>query len=613
MKNTLNEQLNRVRVLMGYNSNLTLTENEEAILNISEEEQSLEEQGKLAKFLATFSDDAVRLLGGEIKGFSMFSGDAKKATEFLKRAQQGKATAVELGSFNKSILKDSSFASKNVGLYDEVISNYTRELMNSQSSLAKQFQGASRADRGMLLKNAGYPEATINRILKQTDNMGAAAVKSADDVAAAVKTGDKVADASKSQKQVLGTGNQKLPQQFVSNKAPLKTIDDLKVVAKNEPAAMSAFEKAGYNIGRYGAGVAAKIAKLRGKISIKQALLYGLAGYGAYELVKGLFGKDGKNADGVIPSCVANLPDVEFTIGTGDVVVAKIPDGVDEKSKNHQGLYFWPNNRAITGDGQVRGTYYCKDTSGGGETVSAAVSEQDTAAVDSTYVAPKVPQEVTGNKYADIVIKWDADKTGTGGSGGGDAGPARTRFTNCNSKELPHAFGCKSDYIREVQQCLGLPQKYQTGNFGPITQKALTDAGYSGSEIDKTTHEKITSNCNGTTSTTGSTVTDTPVKRLNAEPITLATRDITSLKVPTSLSIPDALKNLKPISPNTQPSDERQAEIIRGVTDRGFDMVYKGSALTDDEKMWMLKHYGAEEGIDKTKVKGPGQEKLRFN
>ena len=273
-------------------------------------------------------------------------------------------------------------------------------------------------------------------------------------------------------------------------------------------------------------------------------------------------------------------------------------DGVDEKSKNHQGLFFWPNNRAITGDGQVRGTYYCKGTSGGGETVSATVSEQDTAGGTS-----------------DIHIDWDGAKSGTGGSGEGgiSSGPARTRFTNCDSKELPHAFGCKSDYVREVQQCLGLPQKYQTGNFGPITQKALTDAGYNGSEIDKTTHEKITSNCNGTTSTTGSTVTDTRINRLDATPITLAPRDITSLKVPTSLNIPDLIKNLKPISINTQPSDERQAEIIRGVTDRGFDMVYKGGALTDDEKMWMLKHYGAEEGINKTKVKGDGQEKLRFN
>jgi hypothetical protein len=587
-KITLSEQISRARILMGYNSEKTLLENEYMIF---ENEEIIAEQ--LKNLLRTFSDDAIKLLSGEVKGMAMFGDDAVKATEFLKRARAGKAAAGELGTFTQGVLKDTKMVKSNPGLYDDAVVNYTKELMNSQSSLAKQFKGASAADRRMLLKNAGYPETAINKIVKQADNLGGTAVKSADDVAAAVKTGDKVTDASK--KSVLGTGNQKLPQQFVSNKTPLKTIDDLKVVAKNEPAAMSAFEKAGYNIGKYGAGVAAKIAALRGKISIKQALLYGLAGYGAYELVKGLFGKDGKNADGVLPSCVANLPDVQFVVGTGDVVVAKIPDGVDEKSKNHQGLFFWPNNRAITGDGQVRGTYYCKGTSGGGETVSATVSEQDTAGGTS-----------------DIHIDWDGAKSGTGGSGEGgiSSGPARTRFTNCDSKELPHAFGCKSDYVREVQQCLGLPQKYQTGNFGPITQKALTDAGYNGSEIDKTTHEKITSNCNGTT---GSTVTDTPVKRLNAEPITLAPRDITSLKVPTSLSIPDLIKNLKPISPNTQPSDERQAEIIRGVTDRGFDMVYKGGALTDDEKMWMLKHYGAEEGINKTKVKGDGQEKLRFN
>jgi hypothetical protein len=32
---------------------------------------------------------------------------------------------------------------------------------------------------------------------------------------------------------------------------------------------------------------------------------------------------------------------------------------------------------------------------------------------------------------------------------------------------------CKSEVIRKVQACLGMPAKFQTGNFGPITQRYL--------------------------------------------------------------------------------------------------------------------------------------------
>lgn len=48
-------------------------------------------------------------------------------------------------------------------------------------------------------------------------------------------------------------------------------------------------------------------------------------------------------------------------------------------------------------------------------------------------------------------------------------------YINCNDKPLPHAYGCKSDMVKRVQMCLGLPKKYQTGNFGPITKRAIED------------------------------------------------------------------------------------------------------------------------------------------
>ncbi len=544
----LNEQVDRVKVLMGIKDTNVIVENNDLVDDgmIYENQESLDEQ--LKALLRNFSDDAIKLLGGEIKGLPMFKGSADDAVAFLKRAREGKALSGELGNFSKGILKDTKFVKTNPGLFDDAIKNYTKELMGSKSSLATQFQGASRADRMMLLKNAGYPEATINRIVKQADDIAVGVSKNVDDVAAGAVKGNKiptggVPKAMPGIPKNAGTSafsgkdlNQRLADYKkmkgtsvpAATNTPLKEVGKLKDVVKGEAAAMTAVEKAGYNIGKYGANVWNKIKGLKGRMSLKQALLYGLAGYGAYELVKGLFGKDGKNADGVLPSCVANLPDVEFGIGTGDVVIATIPDGVDEKSRNHQGLTFWPNNRAITGDGQVRGSYYCKGTSGGAEEVSATIAEQE-----------------TDEKYSNIHIDWDGEKASGGGGGGkiDDAGPARTRSTYKPCANFDLTPGCKSDYVREVQLCLGLPQKYQTGNFGPITTKALSDAGYDGSKLTKDVYLKITSNCNGSN--------PAPTKRLDAEPIKLPTRDI---KLPSAIDM--KLPQIAPIiQANQQPVD----------------------------------------------------------
>lgn len=537
----LNEQVDRVKVLMGIKDTNVIVENNDLVDDgmIYENQESLDEQ--LKALLRNFSDDAIKLLGSEIKGLPMFKGSADDAVAFLKRAREGKALSGELGNFSKGILKDTKFVKSNPGLFDDAIKNYTKELMGSKSSLATQFQGASRADRMMLLKNAGYPEATINRIVKQADDIAVGAVKKADDVVTTAAKGNKIPTGG------VPKAMPGIPKNAGSVRAatdtPLKEVSKLKEVVKGEAAAMTAVEKAGYNIGKYGANVWNKIKGLRGRMSVKQALLYGLAGYGAYELVKGMFGKDGKNADGVLPSCVANLPDVEFGIGTGDVVIATIPDGVDEKSRNHQGLTFWPNNRAITGDGQVRGSYYCKGTSGGAEEVSATIAEQE-----------------TDEKYSNIHIDWDGEKESGGGGGGGkidDAGPARTRSTYKPCANFDLTPGCKSDYVREVQLCLGLPQKYQTGNFGPITTKALSDAGYDGSTLTKDVYLKITSNCNG--STTGTTTE--PTKRLNAEPIKLPPRDI---KLPSAIDM-----KLPQIAPIIQ-SNQQPVDLYTALKDAGY-------------------------------------------
>ena len=48
------------------------------------------------------------------------------------------------------------------------------------------------------------------------------------------------------------------------------------------------------------------------------------------------------------------------------------------------------------------------------------------------------------------------------------------QFTSC-PKGGPYTQGCKSDVVKQIQGCLGVKQ---TGNFGPLTQKALSNVGY---------------------------------------------------------------------------------------------------------------------------------------
>jgi hypothetical protein len=68
----------------------------------------------------------------------------------------------------------------------------------------------------------------------------------------------------------------------------------------------------------------------------------------------------------------------------------------------------------------------------------------------------------TGGALDDIEITWGGGKS----SGGG-----RQTYRPCT--DFPFTFGCKNEIIKEVQKCLGMEERHQTGNFGPITLNYL--------------------------------------------------------------------------------------------------------------------------------------------
>ena len=108
---------------------------------------------------------------------------------------------------------------------------------------------------------------------------------------------------------------------------------------------------------------------------------------------------------------------------------------------------------------------------------------------------------IGGKGLEDIDIVWDGDKS-TDTTGTTTPTPNKTgRYTQCDS--LPFRFGCKSPMIKEIQTCLGMEERYQTGNFGPITKAELVKAGYDITNgITEDVYQSIKGNCTGATNQT---------------------------------------------------------------------------------------------------------------
>jgi hypothetical protein len=150
--------------------------------------------------------------------------------------------------------------------------------------------------------------------------------------------------------------------------------------------------------------------------------------------------------------------------------------------------------------------------------------------------------------------------------------PRKSSYHDCTGKDLPHEMFCRSNQIKEVQICLGLPEKYQTGNFGPITKKALEDKGIDTS--NGLTQSIIDSVCKG--------ADDNVIKKreqIKLEP--LAPRNI-------KLN-PVDLSNLK--LPNIKPLEVTPAQFYNALRDNGNikgedgnnRIKYKGPDLDDTQ------------------------------
>jgi hypothetical protein len=76
-------------------------------------------------------------------------------------------------------------------------------------------------------------------------------------------------------------------------------------------------------------------------------------------------------------------------------------------------------------------------------------------------------------------------------------------YTHCKGPEFN--LYCKNEKIKQLQACLGMDLKYQTGNFGPITSRNLTNIGYKDNKITSDQIDRICKRTNNTSTITPAT------------------------------------------------------------------------------------------------------------
>jgi hypothetical protein len=186
-------------------------------------------------------------------------------------------------------------------------------------------------------------------------------------------------------------------------------------------------------------------------------------------------------------------------------------------------------------------------------TMLSLISQIESGAAVVTPPAPTPDGGGTGT-----VITWNKDKK-TDDGGGGTVVKKKSIYHDCESKDFPLEYGCKSSKIAEIQKCLGVADD---SKFGPNTMKALVDNKYDTSKgISKDVYDAVKGNCSST-----------PVERKKLDTTPIETIKSSGLKMsslaPVNIKPIDTSQIEKMIQSNRPPIDYynlfKEAGNIRG-------------------------------------------------
>lgn len=260
--------------------------------------------------------------------------------------------------------------------------------------------------------------------------------------------------------------------------------NEVEALKKTDPAIASKWQRAGERVGKYSAEKWQALKKLKGKLSWKNLVLYGLAGYGTYAILRDLF-KDGKTE--VLQDCVMNLEGSELSVTTGgDPVVLYRKDDLDPASAGHGGLKFYATGRVWTIDNTMSGEYSC--------TLSGELTAQ-------------VSENSLNEDTSSINITWDPAKTDDTKPPIPNPKPkVEPSYFDCSKRDITKdnlIWGCISPDLAKLQACYGItPSK---GYFGPKTRARLGTDKITPEKYAKLMKEK---NCYGSDTTSNVTTSD---------------------------------------------------------------------------------------------------------
>lgn len=197
--------------------------------------------------------------------------------------------------------------------------------------------------------------------------------------------------------------------------------------------------------------------------------------------------------------------------------------------------------------------------------------------------------------------------------------PNKPTYRECTG--FPIKYGCKQTEVGRIQQCLGLKVDY---SFGPSTLVKLVDYStqrntqasmalqkqYTEIGVSKGAYDLIIGKCKKVVKQkTKPKPGEKPVvdTRTKTEPLTIKPKTLQTVPFPVNIDLP---KLAAIPTPGIDPA--RKQAILAQIKDRGFDKVYKGQALTPDEKQWLSSQMGTDPNKDKMKAGGE-EEKLRFS
>jgi hypothetical protein len=506
------EKIQKIKLMMGYDLSKTLNENVESLDIIIENETNINEQGTatVAKDLeSAFKADAkdiAKINSGLVNsGVKMVGADGKtlvnvkSLSELESAIKDNKITPINVGTARTSIINSLDRSSK---LYSEMTDN-----LISKGAFYQKYKGLPEKEIATKLNNI-YPNKASDIAKKFKEKEASGFYKDIDKNAGEVKptqTGTPTTAADAVSKDATSTTQtaQGITINVNGNANSIVIGDANKVTSikggrvANDAAGLDANVAALQKDANIKPDIKNKVKKNvtktkkisrldrfteRAKKIFNRKWLYalGIIG-GGYFILKWLFGGT-TNPD--IPEwseCMTDMinnggdnVDIKATSAGDPVVAVKKSERYPELDAVG-GLWFFSTGRVMSADKGLtkRGTWSCP----GGK---MQVAEDTT-----------LNEDALGN----IEITWDGQPTKKTTTGGG--GTTKTSmYKNCT--DFPFTFGCKNEKITEIQKCLGMEEKYQTGNFGPITKAKLIEKEINdGTSITQEDYNKIMASCGG--------------------------------------------------------------------------------------------------------------------